>query len=268
MEVTVSVIMSVLNGEKTVSRAIISILEQTYKSFEFIICDDGSSDNTWDILTKWQKKDARIILLRNSGKIGLAASLNRCLEIARGEIICRQDADDISSQTRISKMLDYIQEKSLPYAGCAVRIIDDDGEWSRRSYPETITRHDIVKANPFFHATLLLRREAIDSVNGYRVAPETSRTEDYDLIMRLAAKGIVGCNYQEYLYTVHEDRKEYKNKHKRKTRLQEFRTRRNGYRIMQVPVYEYIYLLKPLVLCLVPLSLLTKLKEIQWKRKG
>ena len=268
MKAVVSVLMSVLNGEKTLDESISSILNQTFEDFEFIICDDASVDGTGRILESWRERDPRIVLIRNEKRMGLAASLNRCLALAKGAYIGRQDADDVSDPTRLEKTLAYLIENDLPYAGCGVRITDDGGVWSRRLYPEFITRHDIVKANPFFHPTLVLRREVMDGVGGYRVSEETSRTEDYDLIMRLAAKGIVGRNLQAYLYDVREPRGEYALKHRRATRLREFRTRLRGYRLMKVPLREYVYLLKPLALCAVPLGLLTRLKKFQWILKN
>lgn len=114
---------------------------------------------------------------------------------------------------------------------------------------------------------MVFRKEALDAVQGYRVAKETRRTEDYDLVMRMAAENMIGKNLQEYLYDVSEPRDEYKNKHGRKTRWHEFCTRRYGYRKMKVPLWEYVYLLKPLLLCAIPLSMLTVLKRIQWKSK-
>ena len=265
MKVTISVIMSILNGESTMNRAIDSILNQTYREIELIICDDGSTDATWQELLRYKTSDERIMLLRNEKTIGLAASLNRCLQIAKGEYIARQDADDYSDPERLEKTLDYLKQNELPYAACGVSVSAHDGIWSRRIYPEIITRRDIVKHNPFFHPTMIFKRSVLESVNGYRVAQETRRTEDYDLVMRLAAQNVIGRNLQEYLYEVSEPRGDYINKHRRITRWYEFRTRLYGYRKMKISAIEYLYLLKPLALCCVPLSMLHLLKRIQWR---
>lgn len=267
MSEMVSVLMSVLNGEKTMDRAIDSILGQTYREIELILCDDGSTDATWAKMQRYREADKRIVLLRNAHTLGLAASLNRCLQVASGVYIARQDADDFSHPERIERTLAFLQSKRLPYAACGVLISDADGIWSKRIYPQQITRHDIVKSNPFFHPTMIFRQEVIRSVGGYRVSNETRRTEDYDLVMRLAARQMIGQNMQEFLYEVSEPRGEYGRKHKRITRWYEFRTRWYGYRAMHVAPVEYAYLLKPLVLCFIPLYLLTIFKHVQWKMK-
>ena len=259
--------MSVLNGEKTMDRAIDSIRGQTYREIELILCDDGSTDATWAKMQRYREADKRIVLLRNAHTLGLAASLNRCLQVASGVYIARQDADDFSHPERIERTLAFLQSKRLPYAACGVLISDADGIWSKRIYPQQITRHDIVKSNPFFHPTMIFRQEVIRSVGGYRVSNETRRTEDYDLVMRLAARQMIGQNMQEFLYEVSEPRGEYGRKHKRITRWYEFRTRWYGYRAMHVAPVEYAYLLKPLVLCFIPLYLLTIFKHVQWKMK-
>lgn len=256
--------MSIFNGERTMERAIDSILNQTYREIELIICDDGSIDATWTKLLRYQSRDERVVLLRNEANTGLAASLNRCLRIARGKYIARQDADDYSDPQRIEKTLAYLQREALPYAACGVRISDNAGIWSRRLYAENITRHDIVRFNPFFHPTMVFQKRVLEEAKGYRVAKETRRTEDYDLVMRLAAANRIGKNLQEYLYEVSELREDYIKKHRPITRWYEFRTRLYGYRKMKVPAKEYLYLFKPLLLCCVPLCMLRFIKRMQW----
>lgn len=260
----ISILMSIYNGEKTMDKAIESILNQTYSYFEFIICDDCSTDNTWEKLVQMKQFDDRILLLRNQTNLGLAASLNRCLSVSSGDYIARQDADDFSFPDRLEKTLNFLLLQKVPYAACGVLVSDESGVWSRRMYPMNITIHDIVKHNPFFHPTMIFRREIIDEVGGYRVSRETTRTEDYDLVMRLASKQIIGKNLQEYLYDVSENREDYKKKHRRKTRVFEFITRLHGYRAMKVPYYDYVFLLKPLLMCCIPLPLLNITKKIQW----
>ena len=112
---TVSILMSVYNGASTLSAAIDSVLTQTYRDFEFIICDDASSDESWEILCTYQKRDPRIQLLRNDQNCGLAASLNHCLKAAKGQYIARQDADDVSDPERLERTLQYQIDHDLPY---------------------------------------------------------------------------------------------------------------------------------------------------------
>ncbi len=259
----ISILMSVYNGEKTLAKAIDSILEQTYRDYEFIICDDASSDSTPEILKKYEEADSRIVLLKHEENKGLAASLNDCLGIAKGKYIARQDADDISMPERLSRTLEYLESSDSPYVACGIYVFDDGGVFSKRLFEEKITKHIIAKKNPFFHPTMMFKKEILDKVNGYRVAEETRRTEDYDLVMRLAAEGFIGRNLQEYLYYVYEPMDAYL-RHTRKTRKYEIRTRWRGLRLMKSPFYDYFYLIKPIIMSLIPHKLYKKLKQLQW----
>ena len=254
----ISILMSVYNGEKTLEKAIDSILSQSYRDFEFIICDDASSDAGAAILEKYREKDERIVLLKHTENCGLAASLNDCLALARGKYIARQDADDISMPNRLEATLKYLEETDAPYVGAGIYVFDDEGVFSKRLFEEKITKHIIAKKNPFFHPTMMFKKEILDGVSGYRVAEETRRTEDYDLVMRLAAKGFIGRNLQEYLYYVYEPMDAYL-RHTRKTRKYEIRTRWRGLRLMKSPFYDYVYLIKPVIMSLIPHRLYKKL---------
>ena len=92
----ISVVMSVLNGSKYMDKGIQSIINQSFSDWEFIICDDGSNDETWQKLLNYAKEDSRIIPIKNEKNMGLAYSLNKCIRIARSNILARQDADDLS----------------------------------------------------------------------------------------------------------------------------------------------------------------------------
>lgn len=262
----VSILMSVYNGEATLRTAVDSILAQTFTDFEFIICDDGSTDSTWEILCEYREKEGRIRILQNSQNLGLAASLNNCFTIAEGRYIARQDADDVSAPDRLERTLHYLQEEDAPYVGCGVCVFDDGGIWSRRLHPERITKHLIAQKNPFFHPTMLFKRETLEMAGGYRATAVTRRTEDYDLVMRLAAQGVIGQNLQEYLYYVYEPPEAYR-RHTLRTRWCEVLVRWDGLHQMAAPLRDYIYLCKPLMMCMVPRDLLKQVKRLHWKKR-
>ena len=188
----VSVLMSVYNGAPTLEKAAASVLAQTYRDLELILCDDASTDDTWRIMQRIAAQDARVTIFQNKTNLGLGASLNECLARAQGAYIARQDADDVSDSDRIERTMDFLLSSGAPYAACGVRVFDDTGVWSTRQFPQKITKHIIAQKNPFFHPTMLFRRAVLKSVNGYSTSPETRRTEDYDLVMRLAANGVIG----------------------------------------------------------------------------
>ena len=134
-----SVIMGAYNiAELTVfHKAMDSVLEQSMRDFEFIICDDGSTDETWWILNELAGRDGRVRLVQNPENRGLAASLNRCLEYARGELIARQDADDISAPDRFQKQLCFLDaHPEIGFAGSNVTLWDETGDWGERLFPE------------------------------------------------------------------------------------------------------------------------------------
>ena len=107
----VSIIMGIYNCASTLSEAIDSILMQTFKDWELIMCDDGSIDNTYQIAKRYQKHVGRkIVLLKNDQNMGLNYTLNRCLAVASGEYIARMDGDDISLPTRLEKEVEFLKE--------------------------------------------------------------------------------------------------------------------------------------------------------------
>ncbi len=104
----VTVLMSVYNGEKYLREAIDSILNQTFKDFEFLIIDDGSTDSSADIIRSYT--DFRIRLIQNEKNIGLTRSLNKGLKLAKGEYIARMDVDDISLPIRFEKQVSFLDK--------------------------------------------------------------------------------------------------------------------------------------------------------------
>ena len=104
----ISVIMGVYNGADRVDEAIASIRVQTFTDWEFIICDDASTDNTWEKLVEWSKIDSRIVPIRNEKNMKLAATLNKCLEHASGSYIARMDDDDYSYPWRLMAQNDFL----------------------------------------------------------------------------------------------------------------------------------------------------------------
>lgn len=106
----ISVVMPVYNREKLVARAINSILNQTYRNFEFIIVDDGSTDNTPSILKSFAQKDRRVKILTNEKNMGIAYSRQKGLNAARGKYVAIMDSDDFSVPTRLEKSIAFMTD--------------------------------------------------------------------------------------------------------------------------------------------------------------
>ena len=110
--ITVSVIMGIYNCAETLGEAIDSIVHQTYTDWELIMCDDGSKDNTLEVALQYQEQyPDKIVVLKNEKNLGLNATLNKCLQVARGNYIARMDGDDICSPDRFQKEIDVLEHE-------------------------------------------------------------------------------------------------------------------------------------------------------------
>jgi glycosyltransferase involved in cell wall biosynthesis len=196
---TVSVVMSVYNGAEYLRPAIDSILDQTFKDFEFIIINDGSTDGSLDILHSYH--DPRLVLISRPNK-GLTASLNEGFGKARGTYIARQDADDISELSRLEKEVNFLEKNpSVGLVGSNYVHIDESG---KKTGAEThIFTHPsdlkacLVLCNQFGHGSIMLRTECLKLVGGYD--PAVGHAEDYDLWVRISQLAKV-ANIEEPLY--------------------------------------------------------------------
>lgn len=264
----ISIITGVYNIEHCWSfhKSMQSILEQTYRDFEWILCDDGSTDKTWEILQEYAAKDTRIRLLRNEKNAGLAATLNKCLEHARGMFIARQDADDYSREDRLEKQAAYLkQHPEVGLLGSRVLLFDEQGVWGKENFPRNVSDKDFLFCSPYKHGAVMFRKELLLQAGGYRVAKETRRAEDYDLFMTLQTLGR-GENLEEYLYYFCEDQQARKRR-KYRYRLDEARIRYRGFQRLGLLPGGLPYVIKPLLVGLIPACLLECMKDKYYGRR-
>jgi glycosyltransferase EpsE len=255
----VSVIMGVCNGENYVSKAIDSILSQTYSNFKFIICDDASVDGSYKILIECAEKDHRIVVLRNENNLGLAATLNRCLEVATGEYIARMDDDDVSLPDRFKKQVKFLDE-NLDYAivGGSINLYDGNGIFGKRVLECKPDRIKIFKGSAFIHPTVMVRKTALDKVKGYTVANYTRRTEDYDLWCKLTAARYKGYNLRDVILNYYEGKDSYK-KRKLKHRIDSIKLRSIWMKQLNIPYLIYLKtILRLFISGLLPKTLIEK----------
>jgi len=183
----VSVIMSVYNGEKYLKEAIDSILEQTFKDFEFVIVDDGSNDNTLKILKEYAKKDMRIKIIKNKKNIGLTKSLNKAIRTAKGKYVARMDADDVSLPERIEEQLTFIENHpEIGAVGCWYYLIDKNNKLIKKVRPPVKSykiKKALLNSAPIIHPAAMIRKILLEKINYYDESFKYS--QDRDLLFRI-----------------------------------------------------------------------------------
>ena len=184
----VSVVMVTCNVERYLREAMESVLSQTFRDFEFVIVDFGSTDKSQDIICSYASNDSRINF-REITKCGLAAARNAACFLAKGRYIAIQDADDISLPHRLTAEVDFMEKHpEVGLVGSAIQSIDSDGKYlaTVNNYPteDQEIRLQLKEWNPFWQPTVLMLREAFVRVGGYRVAFSVS--QDYELWLRIS----------------------------------------------------------------------------------
>lgn len=188
----ISVVIPVFNGNGYLPAALDSILFQTYKNIEVIAIDDGSTDNSYEILQKYAKTDSRLRIYRNRQNLNISNTLNRGIKLAKGQYIARMDADDIALPHRLERQMRYL--KSHPeviIVGGQVKTIDTEGKaLGRKLFPVSNKqiREAIFTSNPIQHPTALINRFLLPK-NFVWYDATLPPAEDYDLFFRLGKFG-------------------------------------------------------------------------------
>lgn len=254
-EKLISVIMGIHNSSKDkFLKAINSIKNQSYKNWEFIICDDGSTDDTLNFVKKTTINDKRIKVISNNQNCGLAFALNICLKKAKGEYIARMDDDDISLPSRFQVEAEFLAEHpkyAFVSSNYFINQNQKDGKIIKKK--EIPQKEDFLWTSPFLHPATMFRKSALLKVGGYRVIKETWRAEDYDLFMRMYAWGMHGYNIQIPLYVYHIGQSDLKKKSKYIYRIYESKIRFKNFQNMKLPLGKSIlFSIKPLIVGLLP----------------
>jgi len=185
----VSVIMSMFNAERFLEQAIRSILEQTYQNFEFIIIDDGSKDQSWDIAVGFSHIDARIRLIRLEKNQGVSTACNAGLNIAKGKYIARMDSDDVSLPGRLSRQVGFMETyPEVGVLGCGMRYMHESGKLlgvPPQFHGDLFIRWHLLFESPFFNPTVMLRKSILDQYDLKYDLASIHGEEDYELWSRL-----------------------------------------------------------------------------------
>ncbi len=181
----VTVLMPVFNCEAYVGEAIESILNQSFRDFEFIVINDGSTDRSGDILARYERMDERVKVYHQENR-GIISSLNRGCDLARGRYIARMDADDISLAERLAKQVRYMEaHPEIGVLGTWIEYVDENGSsqgnWCMPTMPALID-WSLFFGSCLAHPSVMMRRDVVEQLGFYR--PEALHIEDYDLWVR------------------------------------------------------------------------------------
>lgn len=189
-EVKVSIILPAYNAEKYISKSIKSVLNQSYKNLEIIILNDGSIDNTENLILKFT--DSRIKYIKNSSNLGLIETLNRGFLLASGNYIARIDADDIAHPKRIELQVVFLQKLGTPgIVGSNAIIIDAHNniiKIPRKVHLDAAENFWVkFRKNPILHPTVMISKEIVLAFNPFYHSQD-KHVEDYAAWLRINKK--------------------------------------------------------------------------------
>lgn len=183
----VTVLLPVFNGETYLAAAIESVLGQTYANFELLVMDDGSTDGSGQVIARY--RDPRLVAVRNERNLGLVATLNKGIALARGELIARIDADDVADSRRFELQVDrFERDPGLVALGTGIRYIDAAGRVvavpPRQAQGRYFLRWRVLRGTCLYHPTLMLHRARAGADAYY--SGDFVHAEDYELLLRLS----------------------------------------------------------------------------------
>lgn len=255
----VSVLMGIYNCASTLEEAVDCIINQTYTNWELIMCDDCSSDNTYETALKLAEKDSRIKVLKNEKNLTLAPTLNNCLKVAQGEYTARMDGDDICPTDRFEVEVAFLNENpQYALVSGEMEMYDEKGVFRTVKHPCEPTPEVFLVRSPFCHAACMMRREVLVKLGGYDTSPKVNRVEDYDLWIRLYKAGYKGYNIPRVLYSMRDDRNAF-SRRKFKYRINESRLKLRVCKDNNLPFMAKKAALKPIIVGLLPPFLYKKL---------
>lgn len=266
MRPRVSVVMGVYNCASTLVESLDSVARQTYTDWELIVCDDGSSDDTLQVAREWARHDHRTRVLANERNLGLARTLDRCIAEARGELLARQDGDDISEPDRLAKLVSALDaHPEMAVVSSWMSCFDENGVWGLVRTKMLPTADDFLSGSPICHAPCMMRKAAVNAVGGYAILPWILRSQDYLLWFRMYAAGYRAMNLQEPLYRMRDD----ENARRRRNlaaRFNEARIRWAGFRMLGFAWHKRLWAVKPLLVWALPGGVYRRLRGKRLKR--
>ncbi len=252
LEARVSVLIGIYNCASTLVEALDSLYAQTFRDFKIILCEDGSSDDTYQVAADYAAKHDNIVLLKNEQNMGLNYTLNRCLEYADTEYVARMDGDDISLPERFEKEIRFLDEHP-EYAVVSGPMIyfDEKGDFRTGRGSGEVKKEHFVHGTPICHAPCMARTEVIKAVGGYSVDDKLLRVEDYHLWFKVFAAGYKLYSLKAPIYKMRDDRNA-KMRRNWKNRRNEAYVKHVGFKMIGLPWWMQIYCLRPILIHFMP----------------
>ena len=220
----VSVVLPVYNGEKYLREAINSVLAQTFRNFELIMIDDGSTDASHQILEEYRRRDPRVRVVVRENR-GLATTLNNSIDLARGLWVARMDQDDIALPRRFETQLKWLEVTGADICGAWVqRFGTSDHRIVRLRRDDDAIKKELLFCSAFAHPSVMMRTRLVARL---RYDPKFEKAEDYDLWERAVEAGWKMTNVQEILlsYRVHPEQISSKALNRQQQQTQDIRRR-------------------------------------------
>ena len=194
-----SVLMPVFNSEQFIAEAIESILNQTFKDFEFLILDDASTDKSFEIIKEFKNKDPRIKVFQNAKNLGVVESRNKLINLSKGKYIAWIDSDDIAFENRLEKQVDFLEtHPEIGMVGSNASTIDENnnkiGKWLFETEPQKL-KIELFFHSPFLSSAVVIRKSCLPQ-NYYN--SNFPVAEDFDLYSKIAEQYEI-ANIREFL---------------------------------------------------------------------
>lgn len=264
----VSVVMAVHNGQDFLEESMRSILNQTFRDFEFIIVDDGSTDRTAAIVKILKEKEPRIRFIRQQNK-GQSAALNRAIGLARGKFIAQLDDDDISLPERLHWQVDYLERHpQTGMVGSWADMIDKEGRvisHIRHATTDRGIRRRMLWKNQFVFSSVMLRREAFEKAGPYE--KKYPYSIDYDMFLRVMRDFEV-ANIPRVLLRYRFYFENYYGRKQKRQELDSLKLRVNALLSYGYPARQAAYLIKPILSFFVPISMKRAVLRRLWKPRA
>lgn len=197
----ISVLMPVWNGcqegnEQFLTMAIESILYQTFEDWELVIVDDGSTDATPGVLAEYARAEPRIRIIRQDPNQGIVVALNKGISECRADLVARQDADDMSTVTRLEIQKEFLQKRpETAMCGTGMYVITEEGKLAMhvcdRPCRYSVLREALKEGCMFVHGSVMFRRQVVLELGGYSPDPRFQHAEDYEFWVRMAKDHVV-----------------------------------------------------------------------------